>query len=184
MINSLRCCKHIKITLLICHLLILCSCVFHEQYPTDWAPFVKPSEDCLTISGTYNDYTPSTPFLSFFLTGQELKSPNVNKTNYVQIKRGGNDEFIVTVWNEHTKLTEKIYKKNDYICSDEGLEISKGTEVLTEWILGLHWDKITLMKASDDSLVVLYKTSGFGLFGAIFPIAADGIQYYKYPQKK
>jgi len=185
MINSLRYWKHIKITLLICLLLILCSCVFHEQYPPDWAPLVKASEDCLTIIGIYNDYTsPSMPFLSYFLTGQELKAPNLNKTNYVQINRGGNHEFIVTVWNEHKKLAEKIYKKKEYMCTDEGIEISKGVEVTTEWVLGLGRDKIMLIKAADGSLVVKYQSGGVGLFGALVPVAVDNIQYQKYSRRK
>jgi hypothetical protein len=166
-------------------LLILSACTFHEKYPPDWAPLVKASKDCLTITGIYNDdSSKKQPSLSHVLTGIVVKSPDLNKSNYVQINKGDNDVLIVTVWNENTRLVEKIYKKDDYMCSDQGIEISKGVEVLTEWILGLAWDKYTLMRAADGSLVVIYGTSGFGLFGALFPVAADEIQYYKYPQKK
>jgi hypothetical protein len=176
---------HVKVILFICLSLILCACAFHEQYPPDWAPLVKPSKDCLTITGIYNDdSSKKQPALSHMLTGIKVKSPDLDKTNYVQIDKGDNDVLIVTVWNENTRVAEKIYKKDDYTCSNEGMEISRGVEVLTEWILGLAWDKFTLMKASDGSLVVIYGTSGFGLFGALVPVAADGIQYYKYSQKK
>ena len=178
--------KHIKITLFISLSLIMCSCTFHEQYPPDWAPLVKPPKDCFIITGKYNNDDNSTKkhSLSDWLTGIKLESPDSNKIDYVQIEKGEDDALIVTVWNENSKFAEKIYKKNDYECSDEGMEISKGVEVSTEWVLGLSWEKVTLTKAVDGSLVVMYGGSGFGLFGALVPVAVDGLQYYKYPQKK
>jgi hypothetical protein len=113
-----------------------------------------------------------------------LKSPDLNKTSYVKINKGDDDVLIVTVWNENTKLAEKIYKKEEYTCTDEGIEIRKGVEVTTEWVLGLGWDKFTLIRDTDGSLVLMYGMRNFGLFGALFPVAADQIQYYKYSQKK
>ncbi|KQC10902.1 MAG: hypothetical protein APR62_11045 [Smithella sp. SDB] len=175
----------VKILLLICLSIILCSCTFHEQYPPDWAPLVKPSKDCWTITGMYNDDSSKKQHpLSYVLTGTRVKSPDLNKSNYVQINKGDNDVLIVTVWNENTRLAEKIYKKDDYTCSDEGIEISKGVEVIPEVILGLGRDKYTLMRAADGALVVMYGSSGFGLFGALIPVAVDEIHYYKYSQKK
>lgn len=175
----------IKIILFICLSLILFACAFHEQYPPDWAPLVKPSRDCWTITGMYNDDSSKKQHpLSYVLTGTRVKSPDLNKSNYVQINKGDNDVLIVTVWNESIRLAEKIYKKDDYTCSDEGMEISKGTEVTTDWVLGLSRDKITLIKAADGSLVVMYEGGLVGLFGALFPIAVDEIHYYKYSQKK
>ena len=176
---------HVKVVLFICLSLILSACAFHEKYPPDWAPLVKPSKDCFVITGKYNDYGSTTqPSLSIFLAGQEVKSPNLNTTDYIEIKKGDNEALIVTVWNVNTKLSEQIYKKEDYRCSDEGMEISKGAGVTTEWVLGLGWAKVTLIKATDGSLVVKYKDGGFGLFGLLFPVAVSEIRYYKYSQKK
>lgn len=102
----------VKIILLICLSLILSACTFHEQYPPDWAPLVKPSKDCLTITGKYNnDSSMKQPSLGYVLTGVMLKSPDLNKTSYVQINKGDNDALIVTVWNENTHLAEKIIRK-------------------------------------------------------------------------
>jgi hypothetical protein len=163
----------------------LCSCVFHEQYPPDWSPLTKPSKDCSTISGIYNDDGPSTqPYLGYLLTGIVKKSPNPDKINYVQIGKGNNDELIVTVWNEYTKLSEKIYKKDDYKCTDEGIEISAGVEIPIDVVLGLSREKFTLIKAGDGSLVVMHRSNVWGLFGALVPVAVDEIHYYKYSQKK
>jgi hypothetical protein len=175
----------VKLILFICLSLILCACVLHEQYPNDWAPLIKPQKDCLNITGTYkDDSSKRQPSLSYLLTGTEVKSSDLNKTNYVQINKGDNDALVVIVWNDNTKLAEKIYKKDDYTCTDEGIETREGMEVTTEWILGLAWGKVTLIRATDGSLVVMRGISNLGLFGVLLPIAADQIQYYKYSQKK
>ena len=165
----------------------MCACVSHEKYPPDWAPIVKPSNDCLTISGTYNDDSSSKILpLCYFLTSQVIKSCNLNnKTVYVQINKGDDDALIVIAWNESTRLAEKIYKKNEYTCTDGGIEISMGMDLTDGGVLGLEWHKLTLKKASDDSLVVMCRGGGFGLYGMLIPIVViDDIQYYKYPQKK
>jgi len=177
--------KHIKNILFIFLWLILAACSFHEQYPPNWAPLVKASKDCSTITGIYNDDgSKKQPALSYVLTGIDVKLPDLDKTNYVHISKVDNDMLIVTALHDNTILAEKIYKKDDYICSDQGIEISKGAEVSTDWVLGLSWDKVTLIKASDGSLVVMYGSSGFGLFGALIPVAADEIKYYRYSPKK
>ena len=37
-------------------LCLLCaSCVFHEEYPSDWSPLVISAKECPDISGTYED---------------------------------------------------------------------------------------------------------------------------------
>ena len=176
---------HVRITLFISLLLILSACTFHEKYPPDWAPLVKASKDCLTITGIYNDdSSKKQPSLSHVLTGIVVKSPDLNKSNYVQINKGDNDVLIVTVWNENTRLVEKIYKKDDYKCTDEGIEISAGVEIPIDVVLGLSREKFTLIKAGDGSLVVMHRSNVWGLFGALVPVAVDEIHYYKYSQKK
>jgi hypothetical protein len=180
MIKNLGYWKYTKIILFIFILLISCSCVFHEQYPSNWAPLATPSKDCLAIMDTYKM---ENSFLFYFLTGIVTKSPDPD-IDYIKITKEDNDVLLVMFWRENKKFIEKIYKKDDYACTNEGLVISKGVKVTNNWVLGLERNKIMLMKATDNSLVVQYEFGGFGLFGALVPVADDEIEYYKYSQKK
>lgn len=174
--------KTIKVIFL-CFLLSMCGCIFHQQYPADWAPLVTISNGCPNISGTYVDRPAyRIPSLSNILIEKWVGWGKLDKATHVEIINSNND-LKITAWNDDVLIASKTYKKDDYTCSDDGIQINM-VEATAENVVGVYWGKIILRKAVDNSLVIRSEGGFAGLGLLIIPLVGHSIEYYGYPAKK
>jgi hypothetical protein len=175
-----------KIGVIVCLASSMNACSFHQQYPSEWAPIVAPSKGCLDIAGNYLDTVNphKVPSLSNILIKKWVGAGKLDKASHLQITRDSDNTITVTAWNERIPIASRTYKKDEYACTDKGIEISMGMDATAQNVVGLMWGKVTLAKAGDNSLVVISESGGAGLGFLIVPLAGTDLQYFRYPAKE
>lgn len=163
---------------------LLFACAYHEKYPDEWAKPVINNKDCVDISGTYSNISYNgTVYLSSFI--ENIDQQRIGEVTDVVIYYPAQNIISITAWNENTPIAAKTYRKDDFKCTDKGIEISLGLESEYSGMVGaIVWGKATFTTTEDGSLLVISDANLLFLVGPWIPVPGSGLYYSKFSLKE
>ena len=164
--------------------ILLIACASHEKYPEQWVKPVEPQKGCVDISGSYSNVSDfGSGYLSRII--ENIDPDKIYKATHVVIFYPASDIIAVTAWNENIPIGAKTYRKDDFKCTDKGIEISLGYESEYGGLVGAFgFGKATLTKTEDGYLLVISEGSALYIIGPGIPFAGTTLGYSRFPPKE
>jgi len=164
--------------------LLLFACASHEKYPEQWSKPVEPQKACEDISGTYSNVGDSAYYyLSSII--KNIDPDQIFKATHVVIYYPASDIITITAWNENIPIGAKTFRKDDFKCTEKGIEVSLGYESDYSGLVGTFVrGKATITKTEDGYLLVITEGSALYIVGPGVPFAGTGLSYSRFPPKK
>ena len=176
-------------------LLILNACVavYHPFYPKKWE--ARPSiadNECTDIAGEYHidgdngKNQPSIPLTYFFWSGfspKRWKESGLNQVYRVKIEQS-TETIKISAWKQENKIAERMLHKRSeldhtsYTCTHDGIMV-EGAGLPVHSVAGVIFQKLTLMKLSDGSLVLKHTDTGGGL-ALVIPFFMSTSEWARY----
>jgi len=178
-------------------LLNLSACVgiYHPFYPDKWE--ARPSiaeNECIDIAGDYNidgedsKGKPSIPLTYFFWSGfspRHWKESRLDEVYRVKIEQS--TEIIkISAWKQVAEIANKELRRqskldsSSYMCTPDGIMV-EGAGIPVHSLAGAIFQKLTLFKSSDGSLVLNDTNTGGGL-ALVIPAFVSMSEWNRYKQ--
>jgi hypothetical protein len=176
------------IGVLLAFTLSLPACVFHQTYPSAWAPRVASCED---ISGIYSDagerWAQRTPYpvtetvvATRSLSALLLGTGGHGKTFRVQLAQRGAHTLDFRIWVDDSVGAQY---STECRCTPQGVEVTMPAQWMMQGLAAVRtWGTLYLTKDTDGNLIgnLQYRTYGIIL---IVPIVSAGNPWYRFRQE-
>lgn len=168
------------ITVALCFLLTSCS--YHDVYPNKWANIIDSKNISYNnLSGEYRDVgSDSERFSNKISAILNLTKNEKEPVDKIKISQEECDLVTISSWYKDSLLGSKSFSKRDVNleCNKNGLNIKLPVVIVADIYFGTQWDNLTLLKATDESLIVNHTSSGVGTI-FIIPVGGTVSNWYR-----